>query len=172
MQPSSFPEHSNKSRLGLPTNLLNFKKIINYIPPRFRHFSHVFPCNEIRLCFSSPCADVNGCKLLVLPYNEAWEEEAGGGTVPKSVTSVRSVSWHCGRMQWGLKGMWEDMLGPRGGTGKGASSSWQIACLCGSLCPYIAFPLVPMSPRLVFHPCPSGCNRVPGCLDGWRCGHY
>lgn len=85
---------------------------------------------------------------------------------------VGQLAGHCGRAQWGLKGMQEDVLGPRGGTGKGDSSSWQIACLCGSQRPYISFPLVPISPRLVFHPCPSGCNGVPGCLDGWRCGHY
>lgn len=28
--------------------------------------------------------------------------------------------------------------------------------------------LTPVSPRLVFHPCPSGCNKVPGC--GWMDG--
>ena len=35
------------------------------------------------------------------------------------------------------------MLGPRGVPRKEASSSWQIACLLGSHCPYIAFPFSP-----------------------------
>jgi len=39
--------------------------------------------------------------------------------------------------------MLEDVLGPRRGARKGASSSWQIACLWGSQCPYIALPLHP-----------------------------
>lgn len=34
------------------------------------------------------------------------------------------------------------------------------------------FPLAPIHPRLVFHPCPSGCNGVPECLNGWRLGPY
>lgn len=85
---------------------------------------------------------------------------------------VGQLPRHCSRAQWGLKGMQEGILGPKGGTGKGDSLSWQIACLCGSQLPYIPFPLIARTPRLVFHPCPSGCNGVPGCLDGWRCGHY
>lgn len=163
-QPSTFPECGNKSRLELPTNLLNFRKIINYIPPQFKHLSHLFPSIEIHLCFSSPSDDVNG-------YNppRAYSGERGSAK-ECGRCRVSQLAGHCSRVQWGLKGIWEDTLGPREGKGKGPSSSSQIACLCGSQRPYIASTLIPIYPRLVFHLCPSGCNGVPGCLDGWRCG--
>jgi len=115
----------------------------------------------MHLCFSSPCDDVSGCMLPGLRARPAESAKKCGRC------RVGQLPRRCSRAQWGLKGMREDMLGPKGGTGKGASSSWQIACLCGSQRQYVVFLLVPISPRLVFHPSPSGCNGVPGCLDGW-----
>lgn len=101
------------------------------------------------------------------------QEEMGGESANQcGRCQVSQLARLWSRAQWGLKGMEEDVLGPKAGTRKGASLSWQIACLCGSQCPYIAFPLTPLSSRLVFYPCPSGCNGVPGCLDGWRGAHY
>lgn len=100
--------------------------------------------------------------------------QQGKGREAKSMASSGPVSWsgiaaeHSGA--W--RGCGETCWVQEGGMGRGASLSWQIACLCGSQCPYILFPLVPVSPRLVFHPYPSECNGVPGCLDGWRYGHY
>lgn len=110
-----------------------------------------------------------------VPCVTVWTDtgKGAGSRVQTSVADVGSVSWQgteversqawrrCRRMCWVRE---EE---------QGASSSRQIACLCGSQHPYIAFLVSPTPPpRLVFHPCPSGCNGVPGCLDGWRRGHY
>ena len=140
---------------------------MNYIVPTLKHISRPFPSNEIHLCFCCSCDVVDRYMLpglIVRPgRKKRWESESANEC---GRCRVARLAKQCDRAQWGLKGMQEDVLGPRGGTGKGASTSWQIACLCGSQRPYIAFSLVPISPRLVFHPCPSGCNGVPW-VSGW-----
>lgn len=78
LQPSTFPEHGIKSGLELPTNLLNFRKVINYIPPQFK--IHLFPFNEknpsLLHLFSMRWCELPG---LTTERRKVWESAVGVG---------------------------------------------------------------------------------------------
>lgn len=78
LQPSMFPEHGIKSGLELPTNLLNFRKVINYIPPQFK--IHLFPFNEknpsLLHLFSMRWCELPG---LTTERRKVWESAVGVG---------------------------------------------------------------------------------------------
>lgn len=78
---------------------------------------------------------------------------------------VGQLTSPCVRAQQGLKGMQDDMLGPRGGTGEG--SLYITADCLSAQHPYIAAPLVPIEPLDWFSiPAHQGVNGVPW-VSGW-----
>lgn len=161
LQPSTFPEHGIKSGLELPTNLLNFRKVINYIPPQFK--IHLFPFNEknpslLHLFSMRWCEQIHAAGA----YNREKEgvRERGrcrGRSAGRGIAAERSGAWRgCGRTRW----VREEEQG---------REPLHHGRLPVRVVPS-AYTLLPIAPRLVFHSCPSGCNGVPGCLDGWRWG--
>lgn len=164
LQPSTFPERSFKSGPEQPTNLLKFRKVINYIPPQFK--IHLFLSKgkkkKVHLRFTrSPCDDVNRYMLpgLTAERREGVRERGRcwGRSAGRGIAAERSGAWRgCGRTRW----VREEEQG---------REPLHHGRLPVRVVPS-AYTLLPIAPRLVFHPCPSGCNGVPGRLDGWRCG--
>lgn len=107
-QPSTFPERCNKSWPELPTNLLNFRKIRNYIPPDSETSPIYFP----------PMKSISASVLrqmmwtdTILPgltagvggggwaYETAWQVsgQSAGQTLQKSAVGLKGdVGGHAG----------------------------------------------------------------------------
>lgn len=159
LEASTLPKHGNKPGLESPTTLPNLRKTINYIPPLFKHGSNFPPTKSIS------ASVVNMTMWTDQQAQSSGGKECGG-------CQVGHLAGHCSTTQWAWRGCrrtcWvrEEEQG-----GEPLHHGRLPVCVVPSA-PYIASPIVPISPQLVFHPCPSGHNGVPGWLDGWRCPCY
>ena len=96
-----------------------------------------------------------------------WKEGARG-RVPLSGAGVGALGWHSLAIEcsgaWRVSGR-TCRVRERGQRSEALHHGRLPVCMVPSAHTLLS-PLVPISPRLVFHSCPSGCNGVPW-VSGW-----